>query len=85
MDAGKGVTSSSFLHCLCNFQEYAAGGSLQDLLEAQMEDPRVQLYSLPEAIRWARQIASGVLLLHDYKPKVTRCFWSDTQGGLFRG
>lgn len=51
-------------------QEYAEGGSLQDLLEAQMEDPRVVLYNYEDAIKWARQIGSGISELHAQKPRV---------------
>lgn len=47
-----------------------------------MEDPRVSLYTYEDAIKWARQIGSGISELHAQKPRVGLCGgWQGGMGG----
>lgn len=51
-------------------QEFAAGGSLKDLVMAQMQKPFQKLYSDADALRWSLQLAEALRYLHNAQPTV---------------
>lgn len=51
-------------------QEYMDGGSLKDVVQMQMRDPKGRVYSKADAFRWFVQIAEGLAYLHEAVPAV---------------
>ena len=45
-----------------------------------MVTPTRKLYSLQDAVRWARQIAEGMAYLHSVNPMVRRWQWAGSRG-----
>ena len=52
-------------------QEYMDGGSLKDVVQMQMRDPKGRVYSKADAFRWFVQIAEGLAYLHEAVPAVS--------------
>ena len=67
---GDEAEASGQLGRLYIVQEYCAGGSLRDLVLAQMFRPDDRLYTHADALRWAVQLSRALTYLHSARPKV---------------
>lgn len=64
------MSSSKELKQLYLVEEYCAGGSLQELVFRQMQQPTKKLYTHHDALRWCLGVAKALKYLHGAKPKV---------------